>query len=114
MRDIDSHVEGEQVALLHGLLRDASVYDIAASLLIVHRVMFDIANDVLALFAFHQVPDDCSGKQRIFSRILKGPAISWIAGDINPTPESHIEPLISQLPANQRAVFASQLRPPTG
>ena len=113
IRDIDADVESEQIAFLHGSFGDDHVDDIPAGFLIVDGVMLEVANDVLGLFAFHQIADHGPGEQRIFAGIFEGAAVAGFAGEIYAATERHVKTLRSQFPADQRAVFAGGLRIPT-
>ena len=46
--DSDGDLEGEQVGLAHGPLVEQDVHDGASGLLIVERIVLDVAHDVLA------------------------------------------------------------------
>ena len=111
-RDLDADVEGEKIALLHGTFRDDRVHDVSTGLLVVDGEMLDVANDVLRLFALHQIANHCSGQQRIFSGVLEGPPVPRFARQIDAPAQTHIEALRSQLSTDERAVLAGTLRVP--
>ena len=76
-------MKGEQIRLLHRSLRDDRVHKEASRLLVVHHVVLDVADDMLRLFAFHQVTDDCTGEERIFACIFKIAPIAGFADQID-------------------------------
>ena len=59
--DGDADVEGEQIGFLHAAFGDDGVDEVAASLLVVHGVVLDVADDVLGLLTLHEIADDGSG-----------------------------------------------------
>jgi hypothetical protein len=68
---------------------------------------------MLRLFALHKVADDGAREEWIFTRILEAASIPWLAGQIYPASQRHIEPLRSEFLANHSAEVASGVLIPT-
>src|SRR5262249_19480279 len=73
----------EQIGFAHGSLINVHVDGIAAALLIVQGVMFDVADHVLVLRALDQSADEFSGKNWVFTEIFKVAAVSRFTRDVN-------------------------------
>lgn len=80
IRDGNDDMKGEQIRFLHGALRDDGVHEETRGLLIIHHVVFDVADDTLRLFTLHQVADDGAREEWIFARILEGVSVPWPTG----------------------------------
>src|SRR5664280_3578023 len=93
-------------------MADDDIHFSAAALLIVHRVVFDIAEHMLCLFATNSVANQRSGEDRVFSHVFEGAAVARFAGQVYATAKSHVVALGAKLPANQRTVFTRSLRIP--
>ena len=107
--DGDGDMKREEIGLLHAAFGDDGVDEVAAGFLVVHCVVLDVADDVLGLFALHQIADDGSGEQRVFAGVLEGAAISRLASEVDSAAESHVEALRAKLAADHRAECAGGL-----
>ncbi len=100
-------MKGEQIGLLHGSLRDDRVHKEASRLLVVHHVVLDVTDNMLPLFAFHQVANHGAREERIFTCIFKVAPIAGFADQIDSSPQSHVESLRPQFFADHGPKFAS-------
>ena len=85
---------------------------VAAALLVVHRVVLDVADDVLRLLALDAVAHHRAGQHRILAHVLKGAPVARLARQVHAAAQRHVVALRAQLAANQRPVVACRLRVP--
>ncbi len=109
VRDAKRDLKRTQISLAHSPLADVRVHCIAAALLIVHRVVLQVANDVLRLHALCEVARQCSGQQRILSLVLKRAPVTRLARHVHTAAQRHAVPLVAQLASDQRAIFKRRL-----
>jgi len=87
---------------------------VATALLIVERVVLDIAEHVLRLQAFHDLPNHLAGQQGIFPQVFESAPVAGFAGEIDSSPEGHVVTLIAQFSADQSAILVGGIEIPTG
>ena len=102
--DADGDLEGEQVGLAHGTLVEQNVDDGASGLLIVERVVLDVAHDVLRLDAALELAGHGAGQYRVFAGVLEVAAVARLARDVHAAADGHVEALSARLATNHRAV----------
>ena len=112
VRNLDADVEREKIALLHCTLGDDYIHDVSTGLLIVYGEMLEVADDMLRLFALHEIANHGPREQRIFSGVLEVPPVPRFARQVYTPTQRHIEALRSQLSTDERAVFAGTPRVP--
>jgi hypothetical protein len=105
-------VEGKQVGFLHGSFGDDGIDEGASRLLVVHHKVLDVANDMLSLFALHEIADHGAGEKGISSRVFEGAAISRFPSKANTTPQGHVEALRPKIAANHIAERTSRFHIP--
>jgi len=76
-------LEGQQVAFPHRPLADDRVRLRAAALLVVHRIVLDIPDDVLRLLAADAMTHEGAGKHRVLPHVLEGAAVARLARDVH-------------------------------
>ena len=86
---------------------------VATALLVVDGVMFDISDDVLRLFALHQLADHGASKDGVFAHIFEVAAVAQLAGKVHSATQSHVVALGAQLTTDQRPVGVCGLGVPT-
>ena len=104
MTDTDADLEGEQIALVHGLLAYDRVNHRAAGLLVVHGVVLDVAHDLVALDTGDEVADRRAGEHRVFTGVLEQTAVARIAREVYTAADGLVEPLGAQLAADHVAI----------
>jgi hypothetical protein len=110
----DADLEGEQIRLAHGALVDDGVGIVAAFFLIVHRVVLDVADDVLILLALHLLSDERAGEDGVFAFVLEGAPVAWFAREVDAAAQRHGESLVAQLFGDERTVVISNFGVPAG
>ena len=108
-----ANLERQQIAFSHRTLIDVGVDGIAPTLLIVHRVMLDVANDVLSLRSPNQRSDHSPGEDWVLAQVLKRAAIARLASQIHASAEGHIVALRSQFATDQRSILIGCIQVPT-
>ena len=114
-------LERQQVGLAHGALVDLDVDDVAAGLLVVERVVLDVADDALSLQApSSAAPTILPGQDRIFAVVFEVAAVARLAGQVHAAAERHVVALVAQLrgrsarrirgPASRSQLAASAMR----
>ena len=98
--DADSNLEREQVGFAKRAVIENYIENISAGLLIVDRVMLNVAHDLLRLNTFGEIADDGAREDWIFTRIFEGTAVAWFAENIDATANGHVETLIAQFSAD--------------
>ncbi len=106
---LEGNLEAEQIAFAHGPLAHLHIDERASAFLIVHGVVFEVADDVLLLERLHLGARHRAGQDRIFAVILEVAAVARLAGEVDTAAERHGVALVAQLAANERAVFAGQI-----
>ena len=96
----DADFKRQQLAFARGALADCDVDGVAAALLVVERIVLDVANDIRRLRSFDKLCNQRSRQYRIFTQILKGAAVARIARKINTPAERHVEYQCAQLTAD--------------
>ena len=109
---LQSDFKRQQIALARGAFVDGYVDRVASAILIIERVMFDVADDMLRLQPLHDRPHHLSGKHRILAQIFKRPSVARFAGKVSSAAERHVVTLRPQLAANQCSVFESCIEIP--
>ena len=102
----------QQIAFARGALADGDVDRVAAALLIVQRVMLDVADHVGRLRSLDQPGHQGSGQHRIFAKIFKCAAVARIARQVYAAAERHVESLRAQFASDQRAIFIGRIGVP--
>ena len=110
----DADLKGQQVTFARGALGDGDVDRVASALLIVKRIVLDIADDMLRLGSFNEACDESPGEDRIFAEILKCAPIAGFARKVSATAERHVVALCTEFAADQLAIFVCRIRVPTG
>jgi len=87
---------------------------VATALLIVERVVLDIADDALFLKSLHFSANQFTGKDGVFALIFEDAAVARLARQVHAAAERHVVSLIAQLRGDERAIFARRVEIPTG
>jgi hypothetical protein len=110
----NANLEGQQIALARRPLGDGDVDRVAPALLVVERVVLDVADHVLRLRALNEPRDQRSGQDGIFAEVLKRPAVARFARNVHAAAQGHVVALRAQFRADQLAVFIGRVGVPTG
>ena len=110
--ETDGDLEGEQVSFAEGARVDDCVEGVAAGLLIVEDVVFDVSHDVVGLDAEGELANHCAGEDGIFAGVLEVAAIARLADEIDSAADGHVEALVAKLAADDGAVEEGSVRIP--
>ena len=99
----DGDLEGEQVGLAHGARVEHGVEGVAAGLLVVERVVLDVAHDVVGLDAHGELADHGAGEDGVFAGVLEVAAVARLADEVHAAADGHVVALGAQLAADDRA-----------
>src|SRR5271165_504019 len=80
VRLAQTDLKGQQVGFPRRAYVDVDIHGVAPALLIVQRVVLDVADDMLRLLSFHDGTEHSAGENRVFAQVLKRPAIARLAG----------------------------------
>ena len=108
-----SNFKRKKIGFVESTNADDGIDFVAAALLIVDRIVLNVADHVLRLFALDAVANQCSGQYGIFPHVFEGAAVAWFAGYVCAATERHVVALGPKLAADQCSIFASGLRIPT-
>src|SRR5579884_730561 len=112
MTDVDADFECQHVGLAHRALADYGIDFVASALLIVHHIVFDVADHVLRLLALDAIAHESAGKNGILAHVLERPSVARLAREVHAAAERHVVALIAKFASDQRAVFTGGLRVP--
>ena len=102
---LDANLKGEQVALPRRPFVDIHIDPTASALLVIERIVFDVADDVLRLNSGDQPGHYGPCQHGVFAQILKRPPVARFARNIHAAAERHIVALRPQLTPDERTIF---------
>src|SRR5579864_3881460 len=109
---MDADFEGQQVTLSRRTFINIHIDRISAALLVIERIVLDVAEHMLRLLASYDRCHHLSGKYRIFAHVFKGAAVARLAGKVDAATERHVVALRAQLAPDQSSIFESALQIP--
>ena len=112
IRHLQTDFEREQIALAHRPLVDVDVNGVASALLIIQRVVLDVADDVLGLLALHHPSHHRAGEDRIFAHVFEGAPIARLASQIHAATQRHVVSLGAKFTSDESSVFVGGVRVP--
>ena len=90
-----NHFEGEQVGLPHRPLVEDDVRDVPPRLLVVHRELLDVADDVLVLESLDQAAYHLPGQDRVLALVFEIAAVSGLPRDVDAAGEGDVVALVT-------------------
>ena len=102
----------QQIAFARGAFADGDVDGVASALLVVERVVLDVADHVGGLRALDEPGHQRAGEDRIFAEVFKGAAVARLAGEVHAAAERHVESLRAEFATDERAVFVGRFGVP--
>ena len=113
VRLLDGDLKRQEIGFLHGALVDDDVHDLAAGLLVVHRIAIDVADHPLVLRALQFAAQHLADQERILAQALEVPPIARLANEVGGSAERHVESEVADFLAQQRAEIVCGLQVPT-
>ena len=111
-RPLEGNLEAEQIAFAHGPLAHLHIDERASAFLIVHGVVFEVADDVLLLERLHLGARHRAGQDRIFAVILEVAAVARLAHQVGRSAQRDLEAQLAAFLAHQGTELIGQCRVP--
>ena len=108
------NLEGEQIGLAQGAAVQHGIQRVASGLLVVQRVVFDVAHHLLRLHAPGELTDHDAGQDGVFAGVLEVASVTRFADQVHATSNGHVVALVTQLAADDLAVKVRRLWVPAG
>ncbi len=107
---LDRDFERQQVAFLHCVPRHLGIRDHPPGFLRIEREMLDRGNDVVRLDAADVFAAEHARQQRIFAQVFEIAPAPWIACQVYPACQQHVERLGARFGADHRAAVKGERR----